>query len=572
MTNHLMKLGNLVLSSPDSAMEQIALRGYSIDLYSDVSFGSGERVTTSVPWQIVDGSQVTEVGRQNRVMQATVVCESPDLAGLEVAERLLWQEVGKPSNVLSWQPPADLIGASTTVWDVQSADLVFQYDDLAEMSEGTLRRVWALTLTCLPYGHSVDEVEITAVRRPSDDDGYDPIIDVLYDGTSLDRIVNNSLPAGWGSVTAAPGGGARLGFYHGSGWMGWNPLGGDDPTRPFVRVRAVASDGSDLSSSITARQTGGTGVFPVSARVGDWYYIGLTGTTQDPSIRVTVLPGTLDWVDLKEIQRVDEAPLFGGRTLIQSFDVPGNAPTAGRLHVSSMDSFGDILMISYSDELGSFVPHMSPEPFSPPIIPDSTAVSGGYRLSNQHRDVVPVSDIPAGSYMAWMRARADTAPISQGYKVTSSIEYPDLGVAGWATYADLTTEWKWIPLLRLPFPVTPIREGVIPSVAELKIRAETAFRLDTVVLIPESASVVLIESNEPEVTVESPTPESPIFSCWEGGSMWNHVPADRYMLSPPPVWEGGKTYVLATYSPVPDADATLSVRPAWQHHALGGGL
>ena len=276
LNHHEFKLGSLVLSQPASELEQIALRGFALSLYSDIDFGSGEKVTRSIPWQVQDGLQIEHLSRGNRTLSARVQIDAPDLAGLEAAERLLWAEVNREVNEIHWTPPADLLGASVSVWDVQDADLAFLYDDLAEMEDGRLRRVFALTLVCLPYARTPELVQIPATGwEPIPQDGLPlpaPSATIIWSGSDALNVDFSPIA---NTLTLMPDGSARLEYPGSSLEVNFRITNYTSKLDGYIRIKITSPAAGDMSNFLSVTKRGFFGNIQKERpilRVGDYYY------------------------------------------------------------------------------------------------------------------------------------------------------------------------------------------------------------------------------------------------------------------------------------------------------------
>ena len=120
-------------------------------------YGSPENVMEVVDSLLADGSIVSSDRTANRTITHTVWIEEADSAALATAEAALIAETDKQRNTFTIEP-GDGFGYAT-VFDTfrVQAQHVLNMDE----ERAGLRR-YDLTIPALPYGRSVDEVEVTA--------------------------------------------------------------------------------------------------------------------------------------------------------------------------------------------------------------------------------------------------------------------------------------------------------------------------------------------------------------------------------------------------------------------------
>lgn len=150
-------LGDLVLSPPEAS----DYSEFTIETTAEgTDWGDPEAITVAVKSLLQDGALASITGYDNRTVNLRLRITGDSYDGLAQAEELLFAEVKKQRNALTWR--AGQVDAIPSVFDVIVSELGFDYDDL---DENLLTRSYRLSLTCAPFARSVELIDVPAVEE-----------------------------------------------------------------------------------------------------------------------------------------------------------------------------------------------------------------------------------------------------------------------------------------------------------------------------------------------------------------------------------------------------------------------
>lgn len=129
-------------------------------LAADATLGNPVPVEKSLQTMARDGSRTVIDRYDNRALGFQIVVVAVNAVALAEGEKVLFLSCQRPVS-LEWTPPSGL--GATTVYEVQTARLDHQFDDVREMDPngvGRIRRSYRLSMNAAPFGRSVDRVTL----------------------------------------------------------------------------------------------------------------------------------------------------------------------------------------------------------------------------------------------------------------------------------------------------------------------------------------------------------------------------------------------------------------------------
>lgn len=150
-----------------------------------IDFGNPDAVLATIQSQLTDGSIEVVSSWENRDESLSLRLWGDSLDDLAAGETALRAELSRAGwTQFAWTPD----GGETTVHDVVYGKLEFTLDATYEQA---LIRQFTLTLTCLPFPRSADEVAVTSLPAPAD--GAAPTVTVVDDASTVEGWSTTSL-------------------------------------------------------------------------------------------------------------------------------------------------------------------------------------------------------------------------------------------------------------------------------------------------------------------------------------------------------------------------------------------
>ena len=420
--------GALDLHDPESSSES-----YSFEVLGEnMTLGTPAPVDVAVNTLMQDGSKVVTTGHDNREVSFFVVVTGSDTDALAAGETALFLECAKP-NTLTYEP-FDGYGAATQ-FDVWTSSLEPTFNDMLEL--GRLQRAYKLTLTCAPFGGSVDEITTVGVTSAAS-----PTTVVINDGSSVtgwtvisfdgDTTANPAV-AGAGQYAGAVGGDVNPfnpygDSYYSQGYLIYTPATAVDMSATSFLQVDWACDFYGTTSQIKAFADGIELTLLGEVAVPGKPYIRSTFLCPDGSVgefrvkgprKMTSYDGTGGprnanlYVD--QLVRTNQAPSTSTlRQKVTSIDVLGSARTQGSIKVEHASSaLGYTIVHTYSDLGDGYTPDLSRWISSGgPGTADSSLVSGYYKALGNITPLtytVPLRILRPGPYVLVARVRASAA-------------------------------------------------------------------------------------------------------------------------------------------------------------------
>lgn len=528
MADHSLTLGALVLTDSAPADQE-----YVFNVLADgAGFGVAPTVQDVVTSLLADGEKARITRYGNREVTFQVEITGPNLASLARGEAALRGEVGR-GNILVWQPP-DLLAAPTAFVVIVSS-MAAKFDDLAELNQ---RRVFELSLTCEPFGQSVDPVTIPAISVPST--ASSTTVDTCDSATGWTAAINATpahVSTSWepGAVSVIVSGASTRSalILTRTGSISFS-------TQRYLVIEVGYN--ANLGSVPIVAYGGANQKAPELGKISQqqiengWYRC--VYDTGGATLSAVTFAGyfTAADADLK-IRNVSKRNQPGDLTRQQSRIIApgGTERTPASIHVQSANG---------TDALGLTIVHTCPDDgsgYSPPLqrwrtvgqtrTTDATAYSGNYELINVTSWVaeVPTAALPTGAYTLLARLRCQTASTVRVSYSTSTI-FPDtttqqgftLGQVDWSFAA--ANVWELVPLAVLSLPSVRTSAGKVQIA--LQVEASTpAVTLDEAWLfrVDDDCALTIVDSARPHLWLDSPNSSSLVPRVSIGNGMTSQV-------------------------------------------------
>jgi hypothetical protein len=583
--------------------------GWKVNVHaSDASFGESQPVLVGVRSLLRDGMSVRVQSHENRDAYFLVEISGPDLAAVGDGEAALMAQLYR-RNTLTWTPP-DGYGA-VTVFEVVTSKMSAPLDDTNELM---LKRVFGITLTCLPFSRSVDMV--TA--------GADSVSDTV---TVSDDCESTT---GWSPMTGKSGNGytptfavdSTAGFFvTGTGSVKVTPApglptvssGSKFTNTAFAKVLSIDASaggyltfamrvGADVRESqfrdcfVTTSGGGRAAVVPLNAgAIGSGFVRYAIPVPHLSTITLLELELNIA-VDFEAMPNLwfDSIGLAGSATnpqKMRSFEVLGSARTEGTFAISSpagVAGLGDVLLYTTPDLGDGFRPDLKRWLVSGSTTVDAAAVTGTYvglqaTGAGARTFEAPATSFRPGAYAVLARLKASGSTTIKPVVKAQMLQGADLvgGVESTAeqfiTLSGLTDyDLVRVGVLHLP----PTLPDPLNAAAKIRFSVTDEFstaRLDELLVLPmEEAALTWVRcgSGTPSPAVSSrlwidgPTLDYPRGRVQVGTSA---VRADArtvrplargsHMLYPGTMF----CYLLTTGSAT--AGMSTDYYPAWHTHA-----
>ena len=568
MADHELSLLGLQVtdSTPDADHEYV----FNV-IANDYSFGAAGPVQEVVTSLLADGdlTRITRFG--NREVTFLVEISGPSLASLAHGEAALRNVVGR-SGDLVWQPPDDT--AVPTAFDVITSSMEFLFDDLAELRHR--RRVFRLTLTCLPAARSLYAANVSALPAGSTTVVVDAC-NSLTGWAAADSSPADTLSVSGGAVyvyDAASGGNDQVGLRRAAAIdmagfpyfiLEWKSYPG-----PGFTILGLPAQTSDPFPSEVNRTALADGWFRStwavsSGSLASGFQFGYLNASGSPSG---------DYLAIREVRKSDVLPGETPRQVTRVFDVGGTERTSANIHVTTATGTGSLTQA---------IVHTCPEDgtgYSPPLRRWRTAASTGPETtdaatySGKYEPIafaaggfyseVPTLALPAGGYTLVARIRlAGSPPAAVTVFYSTSTIFPggtsQEGFTNGSTVVTLSdTNWTLVPVATLSLPSVRTNAGKVQVVlqtstthAQVYLDEAWVFRED------DDCALTIVDTARSHLWLSSPDSDSPVPTVSVGDSLDSRVhpgsglkAMGAHVLSP----EGTAVFTAAlTNNPATDA-------------------
>lgn len=593
-------LGDLDLVNADGGYDSFAFfaQGEGVD------FGEPQPIDVTLASLMADGAPTETARYENREVTFRVDIEASDALGLAAGEAALLGQIGVRTT-LTWTPP-DGYGPPT-VFRVETSRARFLFNDLDEV-RSVKKRVFQVTLTCLPFARSAEVVTV----------GAEFVADAV---TIADDCESTS---GW-SATARSSSQNPVSlavdstvFATGTGSLKFTPAGTVAPSISGTTTSQARATRTGLSIDAS-----GGGYFVVRVRgewtvnLADWVMDAHMTTTGGGEESITPLVGEADedgftrlsfvvpnsstitafdinvlqsatgihsavaspkfWIDSLGLASTSSAPQN-----VMSFDVAGSMRCEASFQVSALVGLGDVLLYTVPDLGDGFRPDLRRRQVSGASTSDTAAINGTKSaLSVSPTFSAPASMFRAGSYAVLARVRRSatgdcaitvSAQTKSGATAIGSAE--STTSAGFEL-ADADYHVVRIGVIELPPLVTdPASDATVLFTAT---RTGTDYYLDELLVFPledHALTWVTCGSGTPSATVASrlwidePSPTLPRGSRMVGNNEGRldaqyvlPLSRGRHVLKP------GRMLAYLLTSAAGGADLQAIYTPAWHSNA-----
>lgn len=416
-----------LMGENDTAYGPVAIQA----LADGTEWGNPQSVRRALFSALADGSASALERHDNRTITVRLRLTAPDSAALAGGEAPLHMLSGVKRAELRWTPPNDF--AAPAAFIVVASDLTHQMDDFAE---NRCRRLYTLTLVCLPFALSIDPVVIEAlppfVAAPA----------TLDDCTST---------TGWasligGATFAVVSGGVQISApYNGGLSVNATLTKSIARTKRYLAIEAELVSGQHFIGGMfrpLIRTDSGwmSGNVEVVGAEGKWTFYDVPhglGAVQE--IRFGFFPptsgGTHVLANILTIAESDTPAASAGRQSLRIIPTPGSARAAGSLLVESRDAAADGTgtaqgrVIVYTGP--QYDPRLSVNTSSVRTV-DADAMSGKCSTGTSHIYARGVN-FPHGSYGIWANVKGTAGPVDW------TIDLKAINRTTGGTLADLTT-------------------------------------------------------------------------------------------------------------------------------------
>lgn len=511
---------------------------------SDASFGESLPVLVGVRSLLRDGMSLRVQSHENREAYFLVEISGPDLAAVGDGEAALMAELYR-RNTLTWTPP-DGYGA-VTVFEVVTSRMSAPLDDMNELM---LKRVFGITLTCLPFSRSVDPTVIGSEFVSSDvviaDDcesttGWAAATGAssnLYPPAfSVDSTAGNFV-TGTGSVKVSAASGVPVGY--GSSYLTaftafGIPLSIDASGGGYV-VCAVRGEWifSIYEAHITTSGGGREKVASISQQaIGDGFVSYALAVPDASTVtllelevwqNLNVNPGEQPplpdiWVD-----SIGLADASTDSQQVRSMEIGGSARTEGQIAISAAVGLGDVVLYTARDLDDGFRPDVRRWQTVGTDVADSDALNGSHLALSGAASVFeyPAGSLRPGAYAVLARVKSALGDV--GVSVAAQTVIGSTAVGGVESESGsldvgAVADFVVMRVGVLHLPPTLVEATATDAVVRFSVTSEIAgTKLDELMVFPMAdAALTWVECGDgsPSATVSSrlwvdgPTLEKP---------------------------------------------------------------
>lgn len=404
-----------------------AAAGYRMHALAEgASLGNAVSIEQSLASQLLDGSVSRITRYDNRTVTFDVMVEADDSVALALGGAALALACDNPTTLL-FTPP-DGMGAPT-YFEVVTANADWQFDDLDELN---LRRRYRVTINCLPFGKSAEQVtdSVDPVSSPAAEetvnncDSLTGFTGLLGSTASLDTTYKSQ---GTGSVkltgqprTNDPDSEDRARPRE-TGTVELTGLSLTTPaTRPYIMFDGYVGNSSDASATLLVNGVEATFVSMTLVNAS-WatftFRTDVTATITSLQMSETITgpagviyhPLTDTWVNVPAswAPRVDNIRRSGSATTnarqsLRAIPVRGSARTQGSLAVSHATlGLGKVLLLTSPSLSTGFTPDLIKWCTESTTV-DANSISGKVKaFTNSNTPIpfeFPAALIPPGGY------------------------------------------------------------------------------------------------------------------------------------------------------------------------------
>lgn len=450
------------MSAHELAWDNTLLTGSPLDgpywfetLAENASFGDPQPVEVGLTSLLLDGTRKRTTRHDNRTPSFLVEINGATAADLADGEKVLWLLAQTPDTSLVWTPP-DSFG-SPTAFDVETAHLEYQFDDINEIG---LRRVYRLTWECQPFARSTFATELVLAS------GVDVVVD---DGTST---------AGWSTSygTLAVVSGAVVNTRDRDNWATLTRAGAIDLTdTPYLTVEWSSSVSVYIGLRNAADAANWSEAYreSVGANYRSYFYVGESVGASGFALGVVqgLTSGSMTF-SVHEVSAVATLPNADTAGHQQTLAIPagGSARTHAEIAVSTAaNGLGEVVLYTcpssqaYNPSARQWL-NSSATPVSDPAgdyYPITTA-GGGANVGADY--AIPSVVLPKGGYAiaALLRSSAPSTALTIFWQVQTRIDNVVRSNQLYTTVLEFPdTEWRThiLGLETLPqIPVGPAGE------------------------------------------------------------------------------------------------------------------
>lgn len=532
--------------------------GYQFQVVAEgATFGVAATVSEIVTSLLADGDLVRVTRFGNREVSFMVQITGPSLGALAHGEAALRAVVGRGGDLV-WQPPDAM--AVPTAFDVITSSMEFRFDDLG--GELRKRRVFLVTLTCLPFGRSVAAVTVPALAAPpaspttatvtnaDTTTGWSAVMTVARASHTTNSSVTPTDEGAYLRAAAAPplvepgaspgdlgqrilAVGLTLTYTRAPVVLTATPYLAVEANLPVYAGQprsnafSLILDGvsTTLAPALVRANPAGTTTFVFDTGGRSFSGLTIVSSTPGPIMGVTT--------EVHDISRTDTLLSVTKKQITRVIEVGGTERTPGSIHVQTSSGTGS---------LGQAIVHTCPEDgsgYSPPLRRWRTSASTGPVTSNAALysggsepisfavggfvAEVPTSALPAGGYTLVARVRLlATPPAAVTVFYSTSTIFPGSTdqqgfTNGSQTVTLADTNWALVAVATLSLPSVRTSAGKVQIVLQSSV-THAAVDLDEAWLFREDddCALTIVDTARPHLWLDSPNANSPVPTVWVG--------------------------------------------------------